>query len=85
MNAVNRILFFSCKKATELVEKREVVTLGHVNQFRLQTHLNMCNTCRMYAAFSKQLDAFYAQESAKNTPLKASNEFKMRVLATIKK
>lgn len=85
MNAVNRILFFSCKKATELVEKREVVALGPVNQFRLQTHLNMCNTCRMYAAFSKKLDVFYAQNAAKTIPTKASHEFKMRVLAALKK
>ncbi|MCU0422456.1 MAG: hypothetical protein MUC81_06555 [Bacteroidia bacterium] len=57
MNILNRFLFLSCIKATEAVEKQEVVGLSLVDKIRLRKHLSICKACKMYASFSKKADA----------------------------
>lgn len=52
MNLLNRILFLSCKQATQTIEKSNVSGLSLLEKARLDNHLKICNACNMYAAFS---------------------------------
>lgn len=49
-------LFYSCKKATELIEKSKVVPMGQLEKSRLAIHLSMCDACRNYQKSSDILD-----------------------------
>ncbi len=41
-------MMLSCKKATELMEKREVSPLSFVEGIQLKMHLSMCDACQSY-------------------------------------
>ena len=43
-----RILFLSCLKATELIEKKLHFSLSRKERYRLKMHKMMCNACRQY-------------------------------------
>lgn len=51
-----RLLFYPCRKATELVEKRQVEPLRTTEALRLRAHLSMCRSCARYALESEALD-----------------------------
>jgi len=53
---LKEFLFYSCKKATELIEKSKVVPLGQLEKSRLAIHLSMCDACRTYQKSSDILD-----------------------------
>lgn len=46
----------SCKKATELMEKRNVVPLSFKERLQLNMHKKMCDICSMYEKQSKFID-----------------------------
>ena len=46
----------SCKKATELIEKKEVVGLSFIEKSQLKLHLSMCKACASYGKHSKVVD-----------------------------
>jgi predicted anti-sigma-YlaC factor YlaD len=45
-----------CRKATELIEERDLHPLGTVGRLRLWMHLRICDACRAYARQSAVLD-----------------------------
>jgi anti-sigma factor ChrR (cupin superfamily) len=49
-------LFYTCKKATELIEKSKVVPLGQLEKSRRAIHVSMCDACRTYQKSSDILD-----------------------------
>lgn len=53
---MKEFLFYSCKKATELIEKSKVIPLGQLEKFRMAVHLSMCDACRTYQKSSDILD-----------------------------
>lgn len=48
----------SCKKATELIEKEEVVTLSVMERLHLRFHLYMCKACSTYKNQTKLINNF---------------------------
>jgi len=46
----------SCKKTTELIDKRGISKLSLIEKVQLQLHTSMCNTCHAYEHRSKFLD-----------------------------
>jgi hypothetical protein len=48
MKKLMHILFLSCFKATELVEKRMHIKLSFKETFQLKIHLMMCDACSKY-------------------------------------
>jgi len=48
--------FLSCKKATELIEKRKIEQLNFTEKNQLKIHLSMCRTCNAYQSQSETLD-----------------------------
>jgi hypothetical protein len=48
MKRIMRILFLSCLKATELIEKKLHFSLSSKEKYQLKMHKMMCNACRQY-------------------------------------
>ena len=46
----------SCKKATELIEKKSLVGLSWKENVRLRMHTTMCDGCTAYQKQSRLLD-----------------------------
>jgi hypothetical protein len=49
-------MMISCKKATELIEKRDVVPLSGMEKIQYHMHLFMCKTCSAFQKKSKTID-----------------------------
>ncbi len=76
-------LMLSCLKATELVEKSNIVSLSMMERFQLRIHLRMCDACKKYLKQSKALDMFTQQliSNAKGQPtLELSHEVKQEII-----
>jgi len=46
----------SCKKATELIEKRSLIRLSFREKVQLRLHKSMCDACTAYEKQSKKID-----------------------------
>lgn len=53
---MKNFLFYSCKKATELIEKSKEIQLDSLEKSRLVIHLSMCDACQTYQQASHILD-----------------------------
>jgi len=53
---IMRILFLSCLKATELIEKKLHFSLSNREKYQLKMHKMMCNACRQYENHSYFID-----------------------------
>ncbi len=47
----------SCKKTTELIEKKSVFGLSWKENMQLKVHTKMCDACSHYQKQSKEIDA----------------------------
>ena len=56
MKPIKNFLFFSCKKATEIIEKSKIERLSPLENSRLKIHLSMCKSCQEYSHASDHLD-----------------------------
>ena len=56
MNRLMHILFLSCLKATELIEKKLHFRLSLTEKLQLKTHKMMCDACQRYEKQSELLD-----------------------------
>ena len=56
MLKVMHVLFLSCLKATELIEKRSHFQLSFIESIQLRFHKMMCEACRMYESHSYFID-----------------------------
>ncbi len=63
MKKLMHILFLSCLKATELIEKKFHVKLSFKERLQLYLHKMMCDACSMYekqsAVLEKGMDAYH--------------------------
>ena len=63
MKKLMHILFLSCLRATELIEKKFHVKLSFKEKLQLYLHKMMCDACSMYekqsAAIEKGLDTHH--------------------------
>lgn len=66
-------LLLSCKKATELIEKRSFIGLKLLDRIRLQWHLRLCEACSLYESHSKQIDHMM-QHTHTHTPSSTPSE-----------
>lgn len=72
----------SCKKATEIVEKKNVLKLSISEKLNLTYHLILCKTCRAYKKHSKMMDKLFSKTTEVD---KLENpELKMNILNQLK-
>ncbi len=78
----------SCKKATMLIEKKQVVPLTAIEGFQLNLHSSMCKACKAYAQQSNIIDKviqkFHEKPTAK-TEKKLSEQTKNKIIDQINK
>ena len=48
MKKIKNILFFSCIRASELIEKKQHFKISLVEKLRLNIHKMMCDACSLY-------------------------------------
>lgn len=48
MKKIKHLLFLSCLRATELIEKKINFELSYKEKLQLKLHINMCNACETY-------------------------------------
>lgn len=51
-------LMLSCKKSTELMDRKAHAQLGLVDNFQLMLHRSMCDACRLYERQGRMIDTF---------------------------
>lgn len=56
MKKLMYLLMLSCRKATELMEKRSLIGLSWTETIQLRMHKSMCDACSTYEKQSKILD-----------------------------
>jgi hypothetical protein len=77
-------LMFSCKKATTLINKREVVNLSFIEKIILLYHNAICRTCNHYEKHSAIIDStFEGSFSKQKIENKLSEQKKLYILKHI--
>ncbi|MDF1517040.1 MAG: hypothetical protein P1P79_03765 [Lutibacter sp.] len=80
------ILMLSCKKATELIEKRLVAKLTSVEKIQLKMHTAVCSQCSDYENQSEIIEKCLAEIHQPNKEtLKLSSERKEQILKQLEK
>lgn len=51
-----RNIFYNCKKATFLIDKRNLEGISPLQQIELRLHLLGCSVCRLYQSQSRMVD-----------------------------
>jgi len=57
-------LMLSCKKATELMDRKNYILLSRTEKFQLLLHKNLCDACRQYEKQSAMLDSILKRHNA---------------------
>lgn len=71
----------SCKKATELIEKKHLTKLSLMERIQLKAHLMMCDACSEYKKFSYLIEKKLKAEEHKNKTL--STRFKQNIIDSL--
>lgn len=86
MKKIMNILMLSCKKATELIEKRLVTGLSGIEKIQLKVHTVVCKNCSTYEKQSDIIEKGMAQISQLDKEsMKLSNEKKEQILEQLEK
>lgn len=80
-------LILSCKTATELVEKKQVVGLSFFERIRVSSHLFVCKACRSYEKQSLMMEKAIKRMtgSIKTEGYKLDDKAKKKILESLKK
>ncbi|MBW6478318.1 MAG: hypothetical protein K0B37_02750 [Bacteroidales bacterium] len=85
MKKVMNILFLSCLKATELIEKKLLFKLVLSEKIRLKMHKAMCDACTNYEKQSITLDKVLSGSESKEEIVIDLINFKKNIIAKIEK
>ncbi len=78
----------SCKKATELMEKKSLIGLSGKENFRLKLHTTMCDACSAYQKQSLLIDQLLEHHITtnviENSPNTENEELENRIITKLK-
>jgi hypothetical protein len=87
MKKLMNYLMLSCKKATELIEKRTLVRLSFKEKVQLRMHKSMCDACTTYEKQSKKIDGLLykhiSDASIDNTSTLKNEALKEKIINNI--
>lgn len=86
MSKLMNTLMLSCKKASELIDKRTVIKLSIKEKVMLHMHTSMCDGCTAYQKQSKLLDVFlqnHIQGNETGVPQIKNNELKHQIISKL--
>lgn len=78
-------LFISCKKASELIAKRDMGEINRGERFNLSLHTTLCKVCRLYQKQSQRLHQLMQKAAQSTQQAHHSKELKTRILSKIDK
>jgi hypothetical protein len=67
MKEMMNLIMLSCRKATELIERRKYSPLDKIERIQLKMHLSMCRWCSNYNKQSRLIDRLISRVP-KSTP-----------------
>lgn len=80
-------LMLSCKKATELIEKKALLKITFKEKIQLQMHKSMCSACTAYEKQSKKLDELFLKHINNDNPevstLVQNEDLKSKILKNL--
>jgi hypothetical protein len=79
MKKLMHILFLSCIKATELIEKKFNFELSFTEKLKLNMHTTMCNACKLYEKQSEIIEEGIARRLKNQTEPVDVEELKKRI------
>ncbi len=85
MKKILQILFLSCLKATELIEKKFYFRLSVREKLQLKMHKMMCEACTNYEKQSNVLDKALGKSAKPHEISPDLEKFKKDILAKIEK
>lgn len=56
MQKLKNFLFLSCLRATEFIEKKQVLGLSPIEEMQLRIHLSMCKACFSFEHQSNSIE-----------------------------
>ncbi|MEO9021998.1 MAG: hypothetical protein ABI237_02825 [Ginsengibacter sp.] len=62
MKKIMHWLLLSCRKATELIEKKLLIKLTFKEKLQLELHKSMCSACTAYEKQSKRMDDLFNKQ-----------------------
>jgi hypothetical protein len=87
MKKLASVLFISCEKATELIDKKSVAGLSIKEKLFLHFHLGVCDACITYQKQSKVLDDLLRKhiglKDETKVPQNANNDLKRRIISKL--
>jgi len=82
-----RLVMLSCKKVTELIEKKSLVGLTWKEKIHFTMHRSMCNACSTYQKQSEFLDKILYQQNIapfnENIKIIKNKELKERIISSL--
>lgn len=87
MKKLMHYLMLSCKKATELIEKKTVVRLSFKEKVQLRMHKSMCDACTAYEKQSRKINELlhkhFHSVSIDNTVILTNEALKEKIMNNI--
>jgi hypothetical protein len=84
MKKIMYALVLSCKKATQLIEKKAIVKLSMKENIQLHLHKSMCSACTEYEKQSKKIDRllhdYIGNDPAENNSLEEDESLKQKII-----
>ena len=89
MKKLMNFMFLSCRKATELIEKKLLMGLNSKESVQLMFHTSMCDACKKYSHQSKDLDTIIKNHVQNYNPelddlQTITPEYKEKILNSLK-
>lgn len=88
MKKLMNILMLSCKKASELIDKKSVTNLSMKENVMMHMHKATCDGCKAYQRQSKILDdllkTYIHASTEEQIPQIINNELKQKILVNLK-
>lgn len=89
MKKLKNALLLSCKKVTQLIEKRKLFgNLSWVQQLQLKMHVSMCKACQNYMHQSdildEAMDQHFQQHEKTSTHHSLSDDAKNEIMELLK-
>jgi hypothetical protein len=91
MKKLMQLLLLSCKRATELIEKKLLTKLSFREKVQLTMHKSMCDACTAYEKQSKLIDELLSThihkevDGIKSDAIVENEDLKKKILEKIEK
>jgi hypothetical protein len=88
MDKLIHLLFYTCKQATLLLEKKHGNSISFISKLKINVHLYFCDNCMRYQKQSylvEQTLKTYHKKEFSTSDLKLSDDAKIRIQSALNK